>query len=84
METPHYCPRCGSELTMRQSGERPRPVCQACGYVYYLNPTVAAGTLVEEDGRVVLVRRKADPRAGYWGLPAGYVEADESAEEAKR
>jgi ADP-ribose pyrophosphatase YjhB (NUDIX family)/predicted N-acetyltransferase YhbS len=50
--------------------------------VYYLNPTVAAGTLVEEGGRVVLVRRKAEPRAGYWGLPAGYVEADESAEDA--
>jgi len=50
--------------------------------VYYLNPAVAAGTLVEEGGRVVLVRRRVAPRAGYWGLPAGYVEADESAEEA--
>jgi len=47
-----------------------------------MNPVVAAGTLVEEDGRVVLVRRRAEPRAGYWGLPAGYVEVDESAEEA--
>ncbi len=82
METPRFCPRCGAELTMRYTGERPRPLCPACGFVYYLNPTVAAGTLVEEDGRIVLVRRKADPRAGYWGLPAGYVEADESAEEA--
>lgn len=67
---------------MPRSGERMRPVCPACGFVYYLNPTVAAGTLVEESGRIVLVRRKAEPRAGYWGLPAGYVEADESAEEA--
>ena len=82
METPRYCPRCGSELAVRRTGERLRPLCPACGYVYYLNPTVAAGTLVEEDGRVVLVRRKADPRAGFWGLPAGYVEADETAEEA--
>ena len=67
---------------MRDTGERPRPICPACEFVYYLNPTVAAGTLVEENGRVVLVCRKADPRAGYWGLPAGYVEADESAEDA--
>ena len=67
---------------MRQAGDRERPICRACGFVYYLNPTVAAGALVEEGGRVVLVRRKAHPRAGYWGLPAGYVEVDESAEDA--
>jgi 8-oxo-dGTP diphosphatase len=83
METPNFCPRCGTELEiMPRSGERMRPVCPVCGFVYYLNPTVAAGTLVEENGRIVLVLRKAEPRAGYWGLPAGYVEADESAEEA--
>jgi len=82
MEAPTFCPRCGARLEMRWTGERVRPVCPACGFVYYLNPTVAAGTLVEERGRVVLVRRKAEPRAGYWCLPAGYVEADESAEEA--
>jgi ADP-ribose pyrophosphatase YjhB (NUDIX family)/L-amino acid N-acyltransferase YncA len=82
LEAPIFCPRCGSELTVRHTGERSRPVCRECGFIYYLNPTVAAGALVEEEGRVVLVRRKADPRAGYWGLPAGYVEADESAEDA--
>jgi ADP-ribose pyrophosphatase YjhB (NUDIX family)/L-amino acid N-acyltransferase YncA len=43
---------------------------------------VGAGTLVEEDGRIVLVKRGIQPRSGRWGLPAGHVEADESAEEA--
>jgi ADP-ribose pyrophosphatase YjhB (NUDIX family) len=37
---------------------------------------------VEKDGRVVLVRRGVEPKAGYWSLPAGYVEGDEMAEDA--
>jgi len=77
-----FCPKCGTPLVLKMRGDRQRPVCPACGFVVYLNPAVAAGTLVEMDGRVVLIRRGVEPRQGYWGLPAGYVEADESAEEA--
>jgi ADP-ribose pyrophosphatase YjhB (NUDIX family)/N-acetylglutamate synthase-like GNAT family acetyltransferase len=43
---------------------------------------VGAGALVEKDGQVVLVRRGVEPKAGYWSLPAGYVEGDEMAEDA--
>ena len=64
------------------AGDRQRPTCPACGFVFYFNPVVGAGALVETDGRVVLVRRGVEPKAGYWCLPAGYVEADELVEEA--
>ena len=77
-----FCSQCGSHLVEKHTGERLRPVCPNCGHIVYLNPTVAAGTLVEENGKVVLVRRGAEPMAGHWALPGGYVEADESAEEA--
>lgn len=77
-----HCPQCGARLEQRPVGERMRPVCPACGFIYYLNPVVAAGTLVEQDSRIVLVRRGVEPGRGLWGLPAGYVEADESVEEA--
>jgi ADP-ribose pyrophosphatase YjhB (NUDIX family)/N-acetylglutamate synthase-like GNAT family acetyltransferase len=63
-------------------GDRERPVCPGCGFIYYINPIVAVGALVEHEGRVALVRRGVEPGRGRWGLPAGYVEADESAEEA--
>ncbi len=82
MEKVTFCPICGHRLEMRYTGERERPVCPNCGFVYYMNPAVAAGTLVEEEGKVLLIRRGVEPRKGYWGLPAGYVEADESADEA--
>ena len=77
-----YCPKCGTRLEWRSAGDRERPTCPACDFVFYFNPVVGAGALVETDGRVVLVRRGVAPKAGYWSLPSGYVEADELAEAA--
>ncbi len=77
-----YCPKCATKLEWRSAGDRDRPTCPACGFVFYFNPVVGAGALVETDGRVVLVRRGVEPKAGYWCLPSGYVEADEMAEAA--
>ncbi len=61
---------------------REREICPACSFVFYRNPVPAVGVVVAMDGQVVLVRRRYEPRAGCWGLPAGYMELDESAEEA--
>jgi len=82
ISNPRYCPQCGTALEMRKDGGRVRPVCPACGFVFYLNAIVAAATLVEKEERVALVKRGVEPGRGLWGLPGGYVEADESAEEA--
>jgi 8-oxo-dGTP diphosphatase len=79
---PRFCPQCGTVLVQQMAAERMRPVCPGCGFIYYLNPIVAAGTLVECEGRVALVQRGVEPGQDRWGLPAGYVEADETAEEA--
>jgi 8-oxo-dGTP diphosphatase len=40
-------------------------------------PKVAAGVLVQQDGRVLLVRRVNDPARGLWSFPAGFVNAYE-------
>jgi ADP-ribose pyrophosphatase YjhB (NUDIX family) len=63
---------------------REREVCSACGYVRYDNPKVVTGSLVINQGRVLLCRRAIEPRRGFWTLPAGYMELGESAEEAAR
>jgi len=76
-----FCPRCGHQMTTRELAGRPRQVCPGCGYVHYYNPVPGAGVIVELDGGVVLVKRRYEPRAGWWCLPAGFLEADESVEE---
>ncbi len=63
-------------------GGRKRPKCPACGFILYRNPVPGAGALIEIDEGVVLIRRGHDPHKGRWALPAGFIEADESIEEA--
>lgn len=40
----------------------------------------AAGGVILDDDKVLLVRRKFEPRIGAWTLPAGFMEYHESAE----
>lgn len=81
-QTPTYCPICSSELTEREEGGRMRPACDQCGYVHYVNPVPGVGMLIEKAGGLVLIKRGHPPHKGEWTLPSGFVEADESAEEA--
>jgi 8-oxo-dGTP diphosphatase len=82
MIQPVYCPRCGAIMERRVVDDRDREVCPACGFIFYRNPVPAVGVVVALDGKVVLVRRRYEPRAGCWALPAGFMELGESAEDA--
>jgi ADP-ribose pyrophosphatase YjhB (NUDIX family) len=64
---------------------RPRLVCDSCGFVSYENPRVVVGSVCTEGDRILLCRRAIPPRRGYWTLPAGYLEVHETTiEGAKR
>lgn len=61
--------------------DRPRLTCPDCGYVAYENPRIVVGSVARaSDDRILLCRRAIPPRTGYWTLPAGYLELEESAE----
>lgn len=76
-----FCPRCGQPLESRllKSGDPSRLVCQACGFVFYLDPKIAVGTIIRT-GRdeIVLVRRAIEPGYGKWVFPGGYVDRGEA------
>ena len=59
-----------------------RYVCKDCRAIHCLNPKVSAGIIVVSEGSLLLVRRAIEPYAGQWNLPAGYVEYEESCEQA--
>jgi len=79
-----YCPRCATELEMRDSAppDPPRPTCPNCGWVNYVNPTPTVQAWIDDDGRFHALERNQDPFRGKWNLPGGFVEPDESGPEA--
>lgn len=79
---PLYCTQCGHTLVQDTAGHRPRPYCPHCGHVIYRNPVPGVGVLCEVDDGLVLIKRGHPPHPGSWALPAGYIEADESSEQA--
>lgn len=68
---------CGQPFEIRIVDHRERPQCPACGFIHYKNPAPAAGVLLVEDGGILLVKRKFEPRKGFWSIPAGFLEFDE-------
>ena len=75
-----YCPRCATPLEKLDDHGTRRPVCPLCGWVHYRNPVPAAGVILEQEGRVLMVKRRYAPRAGAWCLPAGFMEYGETPE----
>lgn len=75
-----FCSNCGAAVVQRvpPGDSLPRAVCDRCGIVHYKNPLVVVGTVPEHEGRLLLCRRAIEPRYGYWTLPAGFLENDET------
>src|ERR1044072_6451324 len=54
--------------------------CPECGR--YNNRGVSVDAVIITDHKVLLIKRGADPFKGKWALPGGYVEWNESTEDA--
>ncbi len=78
----NYCPVCGHALENREAFGRARRFCPACDRVIFREHKVAAGVLVEQEGKVLLVRRRLEPGRGRWTFPTGFVDFDESPAQA--
>jgi len=78
----NFCPRCGTHVNQEMRFGKLRPVCPQCGWIHFVDPKVAAAVLIEEQGRVLLVRRANEPFRGLWTLPAGFINGGEDPAEA--
>lgn len=80
----NYCSDCGEQVEQRipDGDNRHRYVCTHCDIIHYQNPRIIAGTVPVWDNRILLCRRAIEPRYGYWTLPAGFMENQETTVEA--
>ncbi len=78
-----YCPRCATPLTRQIIGGAQRGTCPAtgCGFVHWDNPAPVVAGLVEYRGQILLARNRAWAEDKF-GLIAGFLEREESLEEA--
>jgi ADP-ribose pyrophosphatase YjhB (NUDIX family) len=69
------------EVKIPDGEDRPREVCASCGFINYVNPKIVVGSVVQFGDRILLCKRAIAPRIGFWTLPAGFMEENETAEE---
>ena len=82
--TIRFCPLCAGDLAVEAvpPDQREQAVCTRCRFVFYLNPKVVAGTIPEQDGRILLTRRSINPGRGLWTFPGGFVDFGETVTDA--
>ena len=76
----NFCNQCGSRVSLRipPDDHLPRHVCDACGTIHYQNPRIVVGCVPEYEGRILICKRAIEPRRGYWTVPAGFMENNET------
>ncbi|MDY7549002.1 NUDIX hydrolase [Glaciimonas sp. Gout2] len=85
-----FCSECAHPVSLQipPDDTRSRFVCSNCGTIHYQNPKMVVGSIPvwEHDGEIsiLLCKRAIEPRLGYWTLPAGFMENDETTEDAAR
>lgn len=77
----NLCPMCGSK-NIRNKNDR-KWFCPDCGFDLYCNVAASVGVLIFDDEKNFLFEKRAkEPKKGLWTQPGGFIDADESAEEA--
>lgn len=76
-----HCPRCGNQSFVFDNEKK--FTCNACQFNYYINASAAVAVILRTtDGKIVLTKRKYEPRAGMYDLPGGFVDTMERVEDA--
>lgn len=75
-----YCPNCSKKITKKSQNFYE---CLHCGFHFYENPKPTNGLITENaEGEILLVKRRDDPKKGYWDIPGGFIDLGENFEES--
>jgi ADP-ribose pyrophosphatase YjhB (NUDIX family) len=72
-----YCPKCAGNFKIIYEGDHPRLQCEKCGFIFYQNSKATVSPVIVQEGKVLLAKRKFEPRKGTWNMPGGFVETGE-------
>ena len=76
-----FCPKCGSEHFVENNFKSKK--CENCGFIYYFNSCSSTIALIINENKELLVATRAhEPSKGTLDLPGGFVDLDETGEEA--
>ena len=81
----NYCSACGSSnivFEIPRGDTRSRYICQDCDLIFYENPKIVTGCILEWEQKILLCKRSIEPKLGMWTIPAGFMENHESVLEA--
>lgn len=77
----NFCPNCGGKNIQNVNMRKWK--CDDCGFTLYNNVAAAVGLVIQnKNGKVLFEKRAKEPRKGFLALPGGFVDPNESAEEA--
>lgn len=79
MNEMNFCQKCGCKLNSKEG----HWVCGSCNQTYYKNPIVGVAGILVVGNKILLGKRKGS-YAGKWCIPCGYVDYEESVENALR
>ena len=77
-----YCLCCGTRTTEQLVDGVPRARCPKCEWVHYHDPKVAAGVIIFDPKKRVLLVQRAIPPVNTWTFPGGYVDRFEDPDKA--
>lgn len=79
-----YCSNCSAsvELMIPEGDSLPRYVCTSCSTIHYQNPKMVVGCIPEWEDKILICKRAIEPRRGWWTLPAGFMENNETLAQA--
>lgn len=76
-----YCPKCGSNHFSIHNEKSKK--CMACGFTYYFNPSSATvAFILNKESELLVCKRAKNPAKDTLDLPGGFVDMNETAEEA--
>lgn len=79
-----YCSECSAELKFGKvdGDNKQRHFCSECGMIFYVNPKIVTLSIPVWEDQVLIAKRDIEPGKGLWTLPGGFMEADETVEQA--